>query len=103
MDGSHKHQCDECGFIWEHGDHNAGNEETHICPCGEVVWERYYEDGTPDYVGCQQPRRSEDGKPIIEHIDRNKVRQACAACDLFNELDRLLADIFLHRVQARVL
>jgi hypothetical protein len=95
MEGSHKHKCPECGFIWEHGDHNAGNDETHECPCGTMVWTRYHGGGTVDYAGCQKPRKSENGKPIIEPIDRQRsvldAVEACLDnCGFWDRLSKLL-------------
>src|SRR5689334_9698530 len=45
--GSHKHRCDDCGTIWQHGnDCNKRGEElrqrTHTCPeCGRKQFEWY--------------------------------------------------------------
>ena len=42
--GSHKHQCPDCGTVWEHSDFCAGSDEAHSCPkdgCGGVSWRKY--------------------------------------------------------------
>ena len=55
--GSHKHHCEECGFIWEHADTNAGNDAAHTCVCGAEVWTRYYGPLTAMFVGCGRPMK----------------------------------------------
>jgi len=35
-EGNHSHECEDCGHIWCHGDHCAGDKIAHLCPkCGE--------------------------------------------------------------------
>lgn len=30
--GIHKHKCDNCGYIWEHGADSFGDDLSHTCP-----------------------------------------------------------------------
>src|SRR5947199_4298541 len=47
-EGKHRHQCDKCGFIWEHDDVAKTNEPRHHCPnCGEQQGFRYFGDKPP--------------------------------------------------------
>lgn len=39
---THKHKCDECGFVWRHSDSCAGDLHAHLCPvCGVKQYFRY--------------------------------------------------------------
>jgi hypothetical protein len=38
----HRHRCDRCRLVWEHGDGNRDNVEAHRCPgCGQLCEEWY--------------------------------------------------------------
>ena len=38
---THKHQCQHCRYVWEHGEECQGNYEAHTCPvCGKLGDER---------------------------------------------------------------
>jgi len=37
--GTHTHRCGACGYVWRHGDENAGIRTAHLCPrCGGGPW-----------------------------------------------------------------
>lgn len=39
---THKHKCNGCGHIWEHGNACRGNVEAHTCArCGDEQWSHY--------------------------------------------------------------
>lgn len=47
--GWHRHQCLECGLVWEHQDTHKGDVEAHRCPCCGNVCLFWYEGPTaPD-------------------------------------------------------
>ncbi len=61
-DGTHRHQCTECGCIWEHPNSRQGDGDAHTCPgCG-------FNDGGPwwHYEGPDAPAYVEgpDGYPM---------------------------------------
>lgn len=48
--GRHRHRCDSCGRVWEHGEDCYGDWNAHKCPrCGEsqIVLYRGDEPPTP--------------------------------------------------------
>jgi predicted nucleic acid-binding Zn-ribbon protein len=41
---THKHKCDRCAHVWEHGEHCAGDTKAHTCTqCGSEQWSRHYD------------------------------------------------------------
>jgi predicted nucleic acid-binding Zn-ribbon protein len=51
MFGTHKHECQECGTVWEHPDTLHGDEEAHCCPnCRVQQWWKYNGDRQPCYI-----------------------------------------------------
>lgn len=43
-DGSHKHECPECGAVWEHSNRCVNDEQAHHCPkpgCSGASWRHY--------------------------------------------------------------
>lgn len=39
---NHKHKCNKCGTIWEHGNESVNNINAHKCPqCKTVQWWKY--------------------------------------------------------------
>lgn len=64
VDGMHRHQCPDCGTVWEHSDDNSGIKFAHTCPgCGcykpgawflsdsgePTTYDGYYGHRAPDY------------------------------------------------------
>lgn len=50
--GHHRHQCFECGTVWEHANSCSQMLTEHTCPgCRQVCWERY--------TGVCQPEQTE--------------------------------------------
>lgn len=45
--GFHRHKCESCGHVWEHGNECRNNFAAHICACGNV--ESYH------YTGPERP------------------------------------------------
>ena len=51
--GTHKHECADCGTVWEHPDSRGGDEEAHTCPACKVMmappWFKYFGEVVPTY------------------------------------------------------
>lgn len=47
-EGFHKHQCSDCGSIWEHSDLCVADETVHTCKCGHKQWKKYNGPIPPD-------------------------------------------------------
>lgn len=46
-DPTHRHKCKDihCGYVWEHGEHCAGDQKAHECPkCGKEQYQRFFGD-----------------------------------------------------------
>jgi predicted RNA-binding Zn-ribbon protein involved in translation (DUF1610 family) len=57
--GRHKHQCEECGTVWEHSNMCAGDDDAHMCPdCGESQYYHYDGDMSVNYSSkvCESPK-----------------------------------------------
>jgi hypothetical protein len=54
----HKHECDQCGVIWQHAWNKAGgNKKTHKCPKCRTYVTRWYEGPKKaDYIFAPMPR-----------------------------------------------
>ena len=47
-EGSHRHECGDCGYVWEHSNKCRGNDAAHQCPkCGEEEWGQYFGEKPP--------------------------------------------------------
>ena len=59
-EGFHRHQCEGCGFIWEHAEpvvFGTARVEDHRCPgCGKEEWFKYRGGSPPE--ATTQPERS---------------------------------------------
>lgn len=77
-ESTHKHQCHNCGFIWEHSDSMSGNTIAHTCVCGKIVYARYLGDCIAQYIGNCRPV-----SVVVEVVKkiRNKVSCGPAASD----------------------
>src|SRR4051812_15049713 len=51
--GNHKHECPDCGTVWEHPNTRAGDDDAHTCPSCKVMmphpWYHYDGDAVPVY------------------------------------------------------
>ena len=51
--GSHRHKCDNCGYIWEHSNFCRGDTKAHTCPnpdCGKQKWYQYSGSDAPIFI-----------------------------------------------------
>lgn len=51
--GTHKHECPDCGAIWEHPNARSGDADAHVCPSCKVQmptpWFRYDGEAPPTH------------------------------------------------------
>jgi hypothetical protein len=83
---SHKHKCDDCGFVWRHldigepGTEERDNDVCHTCPCGSKQFGRYRGAEPAKYVGCDRPSLTNAVDSVVMEVE-TKIERQCS-CDV---------------------